>query len=116
MAAIDKMTPEQKRRYDQLQLRIQKLAAQQKLLVHRASAQERKDATRRAIVTGQLLFAKAAKDDKTRMALDHLLRNGVAENMQYLFPEIWPDAQRPTRKRQAQEENEETNSPTVTTD
>ena len=107
MAAIDKMTPEQKRRYDQLQLRIQKLAAQQKLLVHRASAQERKDATRRAIVTGQLLFAKAAKDDKTRLDLDNLLRHGVAENMQYLFPEIWPNAQRPTRKRQAQEENQE---------
>ena len=103
MATIDKMTPEQKRRYDQLQLRIQKLAAKQKLILHRASTQERKDATRRAIVVGQLLFSKAARDEKTRQALDSLLKGGVVENQRYLFPEIWPDAQRP-KKRQAQEE------------
>lgn len=104
MAAIDKMTPDQKRRYEQLQQRIQKLAARQKLILHRASAQERKDATRRAIVAGQLLFSKAARDEKTRQALDNLLKGGVAENQRYLFPEIWPEAERPAKKRQAQEE------------
>ena len=105
MSAIDKMTPEQKKRYEQLQARIKRLSAQQKLILHRASAQERKDATRRAIVVGQLLFAKAARDEKTRLALDHLLRGGVAENQRYLFPEIWPEATRPTKKHRAEEED-----------
>lgn len=108
MAAIDKMTPDQKRRYDQLQQRIRKLAAQQKLIVHRASTQERKDATRRAIVAGQLLFSKAARDEKTKQALDNLLKGGVAENQRYLFQEIWHDAQRPAKKRRAQEEEPRT--------
>ena len=102
--AASKMTPEQQKRYEQLQQRIQKLAAQQKLILHRASAQERKDATRRAIVAGQLLFSKAERDEKTRLALDNLLRGGVTENQQYLFPELWPEAQRPAKKRRAQEE------------
>lgn len=104
MAAIDKMTPEQKRRYEQLQQRIKKLAERQRIILHNASAQSRKDATRRAIVAGQLLFSKAARDEKTRQALDNLLRGGVTESQRYLFPELWPDAQRPVKKRQAQSE------------
>ena len=107
MASLDKMTPELKERYEQLQQKIAKLSAQQKLLMHRSFVQERKDATRRAIVTGQLLFAKAARDEKTRQALDNLLRGGVAENQRYLFPEIWPDANRSKGKKQAQEKQTE---------
>jgi hypothetical protein len=106
MAIIDKLTQEQKKKYGEIQEKIKKLAQKQRLMVTRASQQDRKDATRRAIVTGQLLFSKAANDDKTKLALENLLREGVAENMRYLFPTLWPNAKRPIRKRAPKEQEE----------
>jgi hypothetical protein len=104
MAQLDGLTEEQKRKYDQLQEQIKKLEAKQKLIAQRASGQRRKDATRRSIVIGTVVFAKAEQNEKIRTAVVEWLRAGVAENMRYLFPEIWPDAKRPSKKRQAQEE------------
>lgn len=104
MAQLDGLTEEQKRKYDQLQEQIKKLEAKQKLIALKATTQRRKDATRRAIVAGTVVFAKAEQNDKIRVAVVEWLRAGVAENMRYLFPEIWPDAKRPSKKRQAQEE------------
>ncbi len=107
MSTTAKMTPAQKRRYEELQSQMKVLAEKQRLIVSRAAKQERKDATRRAIVTGQLFFAKAAREEKFHQALLDLLKHGVAENQQYLFPEIWPKAVRPARKRKSTEEDSE---------
>jgi hypothetical protein len=110
MLDTSKMTPEQKRRYEELQRKIKELSQKQRLIISRASQQDRKDKTRRAIVVGQLLQKKAEHDEKTKQALENLLLGGVEENQRYLFPEIWPKAVRATRRKQAQEENRETAS------
>src|ERR1700739_4614639 len=78
-----RLTDEQKKKMDQLQKKIELLNNKKRMMIIQATAQDRKDDTRRAIITGKLLFAKAANDEKTKLALENLLKNGVPANQRY---------------------------------
>jgi hypothetical protein len=100
---IDRMTPEQRRRYDEIQRRKKELAEKERLILSRVTAQGRKDLTRADVVVGAMLRLQAQTSADKKQYRDNLIK-GVEERDRYLFPEIWPKAVRVVRKRQKTEE------------
>jgi hypothetical protein len=99
-------TPEQ--RVAELERRISVLNNRKQLFLNRAQTQRRKDRTRRAIVLGELISARAEVDPAVRKLLEEVLRKGVEERQQYLFPTIWPEAVRPSGRKRTGSDGQET--------
>lgn len=88
-----------------LEKRMNVLANRRQAILARARVQNRKDRTRRAIVLGHLVAARAETDPAARKLVEDVLRKGVEERQRYLFPAIWPEAVRPRGRKNAPRED-----------
>lgn len=95
---LSKLNPKQRERFEKLQDKIKLLESRTAKILATGNKQKRADETRRAIVLGKLLETASASDKRAKQMLESLL-SGVAENMQYLFPEKWPGAVRPSGRK-----------------
>ena len=93
-----KLSAEDIEKVRSIRAKVQLLMDREKRILNRKSKQERIDDTRRAIIIGKLFLKETNTDKRMKNILESLL-NGVEPNAQYLFPDRWPEATRPTRKR-----------------
>jgi hypothetical protein len=91
-----KIGNEQLAKLEKIRQRIAQLEAREQAILSRKSRQERADETRRAIVLGKRLEGLSGHDKRAR-AMVEILLNDLEEQFRYLFPEKWPDAQRPRK-------------------
>ena len=87
----------QQQQLDKIRARIAQLSAREQQILARKSRQERADETRRSIVIGKRLEGLAKNDRRAAAMMQTLLRD-LENQFHYLFPETWPDAQRPTKR------------------
>ena len=87
----------QQQQLDKIRARIAQLSAREQQILARKSRQERADETRRSIVIGKRLEA-LAKNDRRAAAMMQTLIHDLENQFHYLFPAIWPNAQRPTKR------------------
>ena len=82
---------------EKIRKRISQLEAREQAILARKSRQQRADETRRSIVLGKRLEGLVQHDKRARTMVEILLTD-LEGQFQYLFPEKWPDASRPSKK------------------
>jgi len=88
---------EQLEKLGKIRKRIAQLEAREQAILARKSRQQRADETRRSIVLGKRLEGMAQHDKRAKAMIQTLLVD-LEESFRYLFPEKWPNVQRPTKK------------------
>jgi len=91
-----KIETEQVAKLEKIRKRIAQLEAREQAILSRKSRQQRADETRRSIVLGKRLEGLAEHDKRAKAMLQTLLVD-LEKPFRYLFPERWPDAQRPRK-------------------
>lgn len=94
---LNRLSPAQRKKIEAIQEKMKQLESRTQQILTTKTKQVRADETRRAIVLGKRLEAKAQTDKRAKQVIESLLE-GMEENFQYLFPEKWPDALRPGPK------------------
>ncbi len=105
MAEIDmsKITAAQLEKLEKIRKKIAQLEAREQTILARRTRQQRADETRRSIVLGKRLQGLMPHDKRARTLFDVLLVD-LESQFQYLFPERFPDAKRPSKKSTTKDE------------
>lgn len=83
---------------EKIHKRIDRLKAQEERLLSYQTPRQRAEARNRTAALGQQLEEWARHDARARAFLKALIAR-IPDSERYLFPECWPEAQRPTKKR-----------------